>query len=64
MTENNRNRTQQKEAEEPGNRKCPLIGLEMCIRDRIRILPPPRDSPRTVMVWPAALVIEISTVLG
>ena len=27
MTENNRNRTQQKEAEEPGNRKRPLIGL-------------------------------------
>ena len=27
MTENNRNRTQQKEAEETGNRKRPLIGL-------------------------------------
>ena len=27
MTENNRNRTQQKAAEEPGTRKRPLIGL-------------------------------------
>ena len=30
----------------------------------MRTLPPPRDSPRTVISWPAALTMRMSTVLG